>query len=85
MAAYLNRTLSMVTGNGYGENGANSLTDPNTRMHHSSAAHDTSPLQIFVRAKKRINDIFVEIEDYVVETTQFIDGKLPLTAVPLQG
>lgn len=74
MAAYLNRTISMVTGNnGYGENGANSLTDPNTRLLHTG--HDTSPLQIFVRAKKRINDIFVEIEDYVVETTTFIDGK----------
>ncbi|XP_038114897.1 transmembrane GTPase Marf isoform X2 [Culex quinquefasciatus] len=30
--------------------------------------------QIFVRAKKKINDIFGEIEDYVVETTGFIDA-----------
>ncbi|XP_058823511.1 transmembrane GTPase Marf isoform X3 [Topomyia yanbarensis] len=30
--------------------------------------------QIFVRAKKKINDIFCEIEDYVVETTGFIDA-----------
>lgn len=61
----------MVTGNGY-ENGANPLTDPNTRLLHTG--HDTSPLQIFVRAKKKINDIFGEIEDYVVETTTFIDA-----------
>lgn len=27
-----------------------------------------------MRAKKKINDIFSEIEDYVVETTHFIDG-----------
>lgn len=75
MATYLNRTLSMVTGNGYDNSGAasNPLTDPNTRLLHSS--HDISPLQIFVRAKKKINDIFGEIEDYVVETTTFIDGE----------
>lgn len=75
MAAYLNRTLSMVTGNGYDNSGASShpLTDPNTRLLHTS--HDISPLQIFVRAKKKINDIFGEIEDYVVETTTFIDGE----------
>ncbi|XP_055640131.1 transmembrane GTPase Marf isoform X2 [Toxorhynchites rutilus septentrionalis] len=30
--------------------------------------------QIFVRAKKKINDIFGEIEDYVVETTGFINA-----------
>lgn len=72
MAAYLNRTISMVTGNGF-EHATNPLTDPNTRLLHTG--HDTSPLQIFVRAKKRINDIFGEIEDYVVETTTFIDGE----------
>lgn len=75
MAAYLNRTISLVTGNGYENSGASSnpLTDPNTRLLHTS--HDISPLQIFVRAKKKINDIFGEIEDYVVETTTFIDGE----------
>lgn len=74
MAAYLNRTISMVTGNGYDTNGTSALTDPNTRLLHTTG-HDTSPLQIFVRAKKKINDIFGEIEDYVVETTSFIDGE----------
>lgn len=83
MAAYLNRTLSMVTGNGY-DNAANSLTDPNTRLLHTNS-HDTSPLQIFVRAKKKINDIFGEIEDYVVETTTFINGKITFFHISSRG
>ncbi|XP_058823510.1 transmembrane GTPase Marf isoform X2 [Topomyia yanbarensis] len=82
MAAYLNRTLSMMTGS----NGAASayetaaLIDANASprgLHTGPGAighNDVSPLQIFVRAKKKINDIFCEIEDYVVETTGFIDA-----------
>lgn len=81
MAAYLNRTLSMVTGS----NGSASayetaaLLDANTTSPRGLGGaanighNDVSPLQIFVRAKKKINDIFGEIEDYVVETTGFID------------
>lgn len=38
-------------------------------------AYENSPLQIFVRAKKKINDIFGEIEEYVVETANFMNGK----------
>lgn len=96
MAAYLNRTISMVTGGGGGgaatngtgyDNTAAALLDANASPrglgHHNAhnvvggaGGHNdvTSPLQIFVRAKKKINDIFGEIEDYVVETTGFIDG-----------
>lgn len=92
MAAYLNRTISMVTGGGAGaattngtyDNTAAALLDASPRGHHNNAhnvvgggaGHNdvTSPLQIFVRAKKKINDIFGEIEDYVVETTGFIDA-----------
>ncbi|XP_058448739.1 transmembrane GTPase Marf isoform X2 [Malaya genurostris] len=82
MAAYLNRTLSMMTG----ANGAVSayetaaLIDANAspRGLHTGAGivghNDVSPLQIFVRAKKKINDIFCEIEDYVGETTRFIEA-----------
>lgn len=91
MAAYLNRTLSMVTGNNNASannnnmnsstsamDTANALTDSIQRgLHHSGI--DSSPLQIFVRAKKKINDIFSEIEDYVIETTRFIDGREGLT------
>ena len=76
MAAYLNRTLSLVTGNGTGSaayDTTNSLTDPSTRTLHN-ASNDNSPLQIFVKAKKRVNDIFGEIEEYVIETARFIEG-----------
>lgn len=37
---------------------------------------DNSPLQIFVKAKKKINDIFGEIEDYVNDTVEYMHGKL---------
>lgn len=76
MAAYLNRTLSMVTGNG-GSYDTNSLDNGSSRLLHN-ASNDISPLQIFVRAKKKVNDIFIEIEEYITETTQFIDGKLKI-------
>uniref|UniRef100_A0A2M3Z1T2 Putative transmembrane gtpase marf n=1 Tax=Anopheles braziliensis TaxID=58242 RepID=A0A2M3Z1T2_9DIPT len=80
MATYLNRTLSMVTGNGNASMyDTAALIDPNARTLHNNA-NDVSPLQIFVRAKKKINDIFVEIDDYVVETTGFIDGELSATS-----
>lgn len=71
MAAYLNRTLSMMTGNGHN----NGYGDTHSLHMAAGANSDTSPLQIFVRAKKKINDIYVEIEDYVGETTGFIDGE----------
>lgn len=83
MAAYLNRTISMVTGGGAANGTASgggydtaALLDANTTTARGlhTAANDVSPLQIFVRAKKKINDIFGEIEDYVVETTGFIDA-----------
>lgn len=89
MAAYLNRTISMVTGNG--GNAGNSSNSNNSSQHNKSMNYDSSammsenrtmhinadksPLQVFVRAKKKINDIYVEIEEYVNETTQFIDGE----------
>ncbi|XP_034123716.1 transmembrane GTPase Marf isoform X3 [Drosophila guanche] len=113
MAAYLNRTISLVTG----QTGPNGNTDADD--HHSSStdtvdksvgplsrhnstlqtsgsnasmnyalnvtggvasdtrlyqSNDKSPLQIFVRAKKKINDIYGEIEEYVHETTTFINA-----------
>uniref|UniRef100_A0A1Q3FFY5 Dynamin-type G domain-containing protein n=1 Tax=Culex tarsalis TaxID=7177 RepID=A0A1Q3FFY5_CULTA len=91
MAAYLNRTISMVTGAANGTSGtydhnntAAALLDasPRAGLHvvgggggtGTGGHNDVSPLQIFVRAKKKINDIFGEIEDYVVETTGFIDA-----------
>lgn len=67
MATYLNRGMSMVTG-------YDSLVDANTRQSHNA----NSPLQIFVKAKKNINDIFGDISDYVVETTNFVEGNKTL-------
>lgn len=72
MAAFLNRTLSTMSGNLSSPSHDNSnVLD---RSLHS-IAYDNSPLQIFVRAKKKINDIFGEIEEYVIETANFMDGK----------
>lgn len=59
MAAYINRTLSMI--------GSDSQLRNDDRI-------DNSPLQIFVKAKKKINDIFEEIEDYVQDTVGFIES-----------
>ncbi|XP_017030007.1 transmembrane GTPase Marf isoform X2 [Drosophila kikkawai] len=91
MAAYLNRTISLVTGqtgpaadddDRHSSSTDTSLTTtgsttpaanflPETRLYQSN---DKSPLQIFVRAKKKINDIYGEIEEYVLETTTFINA-----------
>ncbi|XP_011061834.1 PREDICTED: transmembrane GTPase Marf-like [Acromyrmex echinatior] len=60
MAAYINRAMiqsSMIGG------------DSQLR---SDVRNDNSPLQIFVKAKKRINDIFMDIEKYVEETVEFM-------------
>lgn len=72
MSVYLNRTLSIMSGN------LSSPThDTSTVLDRSlhNNAYENSPLQIFVRAKKKINDIFGEIEEYVVETANFMNGK----------
>nr|ANW61937.1 mitochondrial assembly regulatory factor [Drosophila biarmipes] len=104
MAAYLNRTISLVTGQtgpAADDDRHSSSTDtvdksspgsplarlnsslqpsgsttaanllPESRLYQSN---DKSPLQIFVRAKKKINDIYGEIEEYVHETTTFINA-----------
>lgn len=58
MAVYINRTMSMIGGDSY--------------IRSTDIRTDNSPLQIFVKAKKKINDIFVEIEDYVQDTVRFM-------------
>lgn len=68
MAAYVNRTISMMAGDGPHNVGLNG----NVRVNMSNV---DSPLQIFVRAKKKINDIFVEIDDYVKDAVTFMHGK----------
>ncbi|XP_045445695.1 transmembrane GTPase Marf [Melitaea cinxia] len=66
MAAYVNRTISMMAGDGPHNVAMNNGT---VRVNMSNV---DSPLQIFVRAKKKINDIFVEIDDYVKDAVAFM-------------
>lgn len=63
MAAYINRTMvqSMIGGD--------------SQLRSSDVRTENSPLQIFVKAKKRINDIFVDIGKYVEETVDFMTCK----------
>lgn len=61
MAAYINRTISMI-GN-------------ESQYRTNDARTENSPLQIFVKAKKKINHIFEEIEDYVQDTVGFMECK----------
>ncbi|KAG6448657.1 transmembrane GTPase Marf [Manduca sexta] len=67
MAAYVNRTLSMMAGDG--PHNVATLNNGSVRVNMSNV---DSPLQIFVRAKKKINDIFVEIDDYVKDAVTFM-------------
>ncbi|XP_038215333.1 transmembrane GTPase Marf [Zerene cesonia] len=66
MAAYVNRSISMMAGDGPHNVAMNNGT---MRVNVSNV---DSPLQIFVRAKKKINDIFIEIDDYVKDAVTFI-------------
>lgn len=70
MAAYLNRGTSMIGGDG-SQNRLGLFSNGATRSH---AASSDSPLQVFVRAKKKINDIFVEIHDFTKDTAIFLKG-----------
>ncbi|CAH0555303.1 unnamed protein product [Brassicogethes aeneus] len=70
MAAYLNRTISMMSGDGPHNRPAVTTVLSDHRSGRTSI--DNSPLQIFVKAKKKINDIFIEIEDYVKDTVEYI-------------
>lgn len=74
MAAYLNRTVSMMAGDGPHNRGPLSIPD------HRSARSppDNSPLQIFVKAKKKINDIFVELDSYVKDAVAYMHGEFQL-------
>lgn len=72
MAAYLNRTISLMSGDGP-HNRSPMTSIPDHRQIRNSA--ENSPLQIFVKAKKKINDIFGEIEDYVKDTVVYMRGE----------
>ncbi|XP_069683789.1 transmembrane GTPase Marf-like isoform X3 [Periplaneta americana] len=71
MAAYINRTISLMSGDGPGIRGPSLGLGP---MADARSLRDSSPLQIFVKAKKKINDIFVEIEDYVRDTVTYMQS-----------
>lgn len=64
MAAYINRTMLQ-----------SSMIGGDSQLRSADVRTDNSPLQIFVKAKKRINDIFVDIEKYVDETGEFMTCK----------
>lgn len=66
MAAYINRTL--MSGDGPAIRGPVLSSDMKYK--------DCSPLQTFVSAKRKINDIFVEISDFVQETAKYVEGKI---------
>ncbi|KAJ8917827.1 hypothetical protein NQ315_010736 [Exocentrus adspersus] len=70
MAAYINRTISLMSGDG--PHNRPPITAVLTDSRGIRTGPDNSPLQIFVKAKKKINDIFVEIEDYVKDTVEYM-------------
>ncbi len=72
MSANLLRSLSIMDGQPLHNRGAGDASSP-----RSTAVFDSniSPLQVFVQAKKNINDIFVDVEGYLRETIDFIDGE----------
>jgi mitofusin len=72
MAACINHTFSQVFGDGPAVRGQPLDVGP---LVDARSLHDSSPLQIFVKAKRKINDIFVEIEDYVHDTVTCMQSK----------
>ena len=72
MAAYVKHMISLMGGDDPGM-GAPSL--PVGPMGDAGSVSDSLPLQDFVSAKKKINDIFMKIEDYVRDTVTYMQSK----------
>jgi mitofusin len=72
MAADENRTISLMGGDDPGIRRPSVAVGP---MGDACSVSDSSSIQIFARAKKKINDIFVEIEDYVRDTVTYMQSK----------
>ncbi|CAL8148072.1 unnamed protein product [Orchesella dallaii] len=75
MSANLLRSLSIMDGQPLHQThlrGAGDASSPRSTPVFDS---NISPLQVFVQAKKNINDIFVDIEAYLKETVHFVDEK----------
>ncbi len=56
-----------------GAGDAPSQITPRTSLSYTDS--DVSPLQIFVQAKRNINDIFQDIEVYIKEAAEYVQGK----------
>jgi hypothetical protein len=72
MAAYVNRTISVTGRDDPG------IWGPSLAVGQMGDAHsvcDSSPLQIFVRAKEKIIDIFMEIDYYARDTVTYMQSK----------
>lgn len=72
MAAYINRTISMISTDSGANHSRGTILPPNGDNRHY---RESSPLQIFVKAKKKINDIFSEITVYVQDSTKYVDSE----------
>jgi hypothetical protein len=72
MAADVNHAISLMDGDDPGSGGP-SLTVG--QLGDAGSVCDSFPLQDFVRAKEKINEIFVEIEDYVRDTVTYMQSK----------
>lgn len=68
MSGQIQRSSSVVIGANTSATSASLSISPTTALQ--------SPLQIFVRAKKRINDIYGEVETYVHDSSKFLLSKL---------
>jgi len=71
MATYVNIRISQKGENDPGIRGPSQAVGP---MGDARSVSDSSPLQVFVRAKKKINDIFKEIEGYVRDAVTYMQS-----------
>ncbi len=67
------------------EDMATSLTSPHVSskpLSTSPGSSPSSPLQLFVRAKKKINDIYSEVGDYVGSASRFLSTSSSISRDP---
>jgi hypothetical protein len=65
---------SITTATMDGGGGDQGQTGPSSLRNFGNGHGRESALQLFVQAKKRINDIFKDIGEYVVEADKFVRG-----------
>ncbi|XP_043195918.1 transmembrane GTPase Marf-like isoform X1 [Amphibalanus amphitrite] len=72
MSGKISRSLSTApAGPGGGDGDAAAEREPAPKRQHSPSS---SPLQVFVKAKKRINDIYDSIDGYVLDVVRFVNN-----------